>query len=154
MAFKKILAAVRSTKGHSPVLAKALELAKDEQARLMLYHCSEIDRSKDHPEQGLTTTQTDMDTYKDRLKNKSGGNPKTRAWLEGLCEQAKKNGIEARCLVEEGRPGRRIVELADRWEADLIVLGRTQRGSIADCLFGTVSDHVIHNASCSLLLIQ
>ncbi len=154
MAYTKILAAIRSTKRPSSVFTKALELAKDEQARLMLFHCTEVDRSKDHPEQGLTTTQIDMDTYKDRLKAGSSGNPTTRAWLEGLCEQAKKDGVEARCLVEEGRPGRRIVELAKRWEADLIVLCRTRRGSIADCVFGTVSDHVIHNASCSLLLIQ
>ena len=154
MAYTKILAAIRSTKRPSPVFAEALEMAIEQKARLMLYHCSEIDRSKDHPEQGLTTTQIDMDTYKDRLKTRSGGNPSSSAWLEVLCEKAKKNGVDARCLVEEGRPGRRIVELANRWEADLIVLGRTRRGSIADCLFGTVSDHVIHNASCSLLLIQ
>ena len=154
MAFSKILAAIRSTQGPSPVFAQALELARDEQARLMLYHCSEVDRSKDHPEQGLTTTQMDMDTYKSRLKSKNQAKPTTRAWMEGLCEQAKKSGVHAQCLVEEGNPGRRVIQLAKRWEADLIVLGRTRRGSLADCLFGTVSDYVIHHASCSLLLIQ
>lgn len=154
MTFSRILAAVRSTQEPSHVYTQALELAKNEKAQLMIYHCSEIDRSKGHPEGGLTTTQMDIDTYKDRLQLKSEGISTTRAWIDSLCEEAKKQGLQARCLVEEGQPGKRIVELAEHWKADVIVLGRTRRGSIADCLFGTVSDYVIHHASCSLLLIQ
>ena len=154
MTFHRILAAIRSTEEPSFVYTKALELAKDQQAKLMLYHCMESDRSKDHPERSLTTTQMDIDTIQDRLKSKRGGATLELAWIEGLAQDAKKQGIDTQWLVEEGGPGRRIVELAVHWKADLIVIGRTRRFSLTDCLFGTVSDHVIHHASCSLLLIQ
>jgi nucleotide-binding universal stress UspA family protein len=154
MTFTKILASIRSTEGPSPVFAKALELAKEQQAKLMVYHCRESDRTKDHPERSLTATQMDMDTIKNRLESKTKRSFPESAWIESLAVKARKQGVETKWLVEEGRPGKRIVQLAEQWHADLIVIGRTRRGSLVDTLFGTVSDHVIHHASCSLLLVQ
>lgn len=155
MGFKKILAAVRSTQGPSPVFEQALELAKNQDASLMIYHCMAAETLAEYEDRIVSVSTRDTakveKAFHDRLKE----NIEHRsAWLESLCNRAKKEGVKAQCLVEEGKIGNRITDLARSWEADLIVLGRTRRGSIADVLFGTVSDHVIHRARCSLLLVQ
>ena len=154
MAFKRVLAAVRSAQGPSPVFEKALEMAFEQNAKLMVFHSIESDRTKDHPERSLSTTQVDLERIKDVLSTHSGVVSPEKTWIESLGMKAKKRGVDVQWVTEEGRPGKQIVELSQRWKADLIVLGRTRRTSLSDTLFGTVSDYVIHHASCSLLLIQ
>ena len=154
MTFKKILAAVRSAQGPSPVFEKALELAIEHNAKLMVFHSIESDRAKNHPERDLTTSQVDLDSIKDVFSTRGGVSLPEKAWIESLGQKAKKQGVDVQWLTEEGRAGKQIVELSQRWKADLIVIGRTRRTSLSDTLFGTVSDYVIHHASCSLLLIQ
>jgi nucleotide-binding universal stress UspA family protein len=156
MAFKRILAAVRATQGQSQVFEQALEVAgKEEGAVLMLYHCLQTKTLAEYEDRIVTTAEMDMSrveqTFRDRVQSEI---EHRRAWLGQLCLQAKEKGVTARCVVEEGKPGPRIIEFAEHWKADLIVLGRTHRSSLVDCLFGTVSDHVIHSAKCSLLLVQ
>jgi nucleotide-binding universal stress UspA family protein len=154
MMFTRILAAVRNAQGPSPVFEKALELAIDQNAKLMVFHSIESDRTKDHPERSLAATQVDLSDIQNVLSTKGNTALPEKVWIESLSQKAKKRGVEVQWLVEEGRPGKQIVELSQRWKADLVVIGRTRRSSLSDALFGTVSDYVIHHASCSLLLIQ
>ena len=155
MNFQKILVAIGVTTRTSPILERAITLAKNEGAALMLFHCHEPQTMAEYEDHIVTLTELDVSRSQrsyERCVNGEIG--RLRSWLEELCDQAKKEGVAARSLVEEGKPGPRIVEHANHWGADLIMLGRTQRGSFADVLLGTVSDYVIHHASCSLLLVQ
>ena len=52
-----------------------------------------------------------------------------------------------------GRPEEEIVELAENWGADLIVVGSHGRGFIGR-MIGSVSDAVVHHAPCSVLVIR
>lgn len=53
----------------------------------------------------------------------------------------------------KGRPEKEIVELAEQWGADLIVVGSHGRGFFGRML-GSVSDAVVHHAPCSVLVIR
>ncbi len=55
--------------------------------------------------------------------------------------------------IIRGPPGKEIVELADEWGADLIVVGSHGYGFWGRIL-GSVSDAVVHLASCSVLVIR
>ncbi len=55
--------------------------------------------------------------------------------------------------VINGPPEKEIVEVAAEWRADLIVVGSHGRGLFGR-LLGSVSDAVIHNAPCSVLVIR
>jgi len=56
--------------------------------------------------------------------------------------------------VETGEPGLAIVAAAEEIGADVIVIGSRGRGAIKRALLGSVSSHVVHNASCPVVVTQ
>jgi nucleotide-binding universal stress UspA family protein len=44
--------------------------------------------------------------------------------------------------------------VARTWNADLIVIGRRGLRGLAEMFLGSVSNHVIHHAHCSVLVVQ
>lgn len=53
-----------------------------------------------------------------------------------------------------GAPDQEIVETAQSWNADLIVVGSHGRGFWGRAMLGSVSDAVIHQAPCSVLVVK
>lgn len=53
-----------------------------------------------------------------------------------------------------GSPDSRIVETAEEWNADLIVVGSHGYSRWERLLLGSVSDSVVHHAPCSVLVIR
>ncbi|NMG07783.1 universal stress protein [Brasilonema sp. UFV-L1] len=76
--------------------------------------------------------------------------------------EAKKYGVQTRCITSNGKPGEEICRLADEWKVDLLLLGSPdRRPSIAknlvdiDRLLGaSLSDYVRVNATCPVLLAR
>lgn len=54
----------------------------------------------------------------------------------------------------EGAPGQVIVEEAERWGADLIVMGSRGLGTWNRLLLGSVSSNVVHHAKCSVEIVR
>ena len=56
--------------------------------------------------------------------------------------------------VLDGSPQRVIVEKAESWGADLIVIGSHGYGFWSRALLGSVSSAVVHHAACSVLVVR
>jgi nucleotide-binding universal stress UspA family protein len=56
--------------------------------------------------------------------------------------------------VIDGSPQRVIVEQAENWSADLIIIGSHGRGFWSRTMIGSVSDSVVHHAPCSVLVVR
>jgi len=56
--------------------------------------------------------------------------------------------------VDMGRPAELILREAESWRADLIVVGSHGRGFWGRLALGSVSDAVLHNAPCSVLVVR
>jgi nucleotide-binding universal stress UspA family protein len=61
-------------------------------------------------------------------------------------------GIDSQ--VELGSPPQMIVEAAEAWGADLIVVGSHGHGFWGRLALGSVSDAVLHHAPCSVLVVK
>jgi len=61
-------------------------------------------------------------------------------------------GAEVRVL--EGEPGAAICRLAEELSARAIVVGSRGRGGLKRALLGSVSDHVVRNAPCSVVVTR
>ncbi len=117
---------------------QALESAQKEGASLMLLHCINSDN--------LSHLTPLIDA---EVKTEQG-----QGWLWPYCQKAKDQGIPAKCVCEVGQPGPSICGLAESWGANLIILGRRDDSGLAKMLLGSVSNHVVHNAPCSVLVIK
>lgn len=58
----------------------------------------------------------------------------------------------AETRIVRGAPGPALVGLADELGADAIVIGTRGRGGIKRALLGSVSDHVVRNAGCPVVV--
>lgn len=54
--------------------------------------------------------------------------------------------------IEVGSPPEKIKEIAERWHADLVVIGSQERFS--DTLFGSVSKATLSSCDCSVLIVK
>jgi nucleotide-binding universal stress UspA family protein len=62
------------------------------------------------------------------------------------------SGLAVEKAVAEAPPGAAIIEDADRFGADLIVVGARKKGPIAAALLGSVSIEIMDGAPCSVLV--
>lgn len=53
-----------------------------------------------------------------------------------------------------GSPERSICEIAQTWEADLIIVGSRGLTGIKEMFLGSVSNYVTHHAPCSVLIVR
>ncbi len=65
-----------------------------------------------------------------------------------------KDAVRYVSLREFGHAAAQIVRVAEREEADLIVLGSRGLNVLETLLLGSVSDHVVRHAHCSVLVVR
>lgn len=72
--------------------------------------------------------------------------------LEALVDDLKLDPLTAQ-RVEIGEPAHVVVDVAERYEAELIVVGTRGRGRVASAILGSVSSTVVSLASCPVLVV-
>jgi nucleotide-binding universal stress UspA family protein len=75
----------------------------------------------------------------------------TTARLRSICGEKK---IDITTEILFGSPESRIVETADEWKPDLVVVGSHGYSGWERLLIGSVSDSVVHHAPCSVLVVR
>jgi nucleotide-binding universal stress UspA family protein len=63
-------------------------------------------------------------------------------------------GLEVQPTSRLGPAGTEIVAEAREWSADLVVMGTRGRGAIKRVLLGSVANHVMHHAPCSVEVVR
>ena len=74
--------------------------------------------------------------------------------LKPLRAQALAQGVPVDAEVVIGHPAERIVIEAERWGADLIVVGHRGHGLMGHWLLGSVAKQVMHHATCDVLVAR
>ncbi len=69
-------------------------------------------------------------------------------------EKVKEEKITVHAHVVEGKPGPCIVNLAEELNAHLIVTGAHNRGTVARAFLGSVSNYVLNQADCQVLVVK
>jgi nucleotide-binding universal stress UspA family protein len=75
-------------------------------------------------------------------------------FAQELVTRGRTMGVVVDFLVWEGDPGEAIIDAAQAEGADMIVVGSHGRGAVGRFLIGSVSDHVVRNASCPVLVVR
>ncbi len=71
-----------------------------------------------------------------------------------MANRLQEAGLEARPERRDGDPAEQIVNVAESWEADLVVMGTHGRTGLRRLLMGGVARNVLHHAPCSVLIVR
>jgi nucleotide-binding universal stress UspA family protein len=150
---KKILVAVDLSTNNEKIVSEAILVAKAIGAKLMLIHVLSEDEDS-HPPYPLITEMgyyplnniifEDYETYE----------KKGLALLRSYTNRATAEGLETEFTQTVGNPGKMICDMAQNWEADLIVIGRRGHSGWNELVLGSVSNYVLHHARCSVFIVQ
>jgi nucleotide-binding universal stress UspA family protein len=146
--YERILVAVDGSAASARAVSHAIALGKAFGAQLRILHVVDMGWLAVGPELAI-------DTHGIAAARRAAGEKDLALALE----QARAAGLEPESrLVETGAPGQRlpaqIVEEAQAWRADLIVLGTHGRGGAERLFLGSVAEGVARRASVPVLLVH
>lgn len=144
MAYRNVLAAVDTTDEAEEVLKAAREMADDKKSTISVvtvlrpmadFYVSLYSILEDNAGIGIESKAVEQAT----------------AWLSDL---AKRNGIDASAVnVIIGTPAVEIRRMAEKLDADLIVLGTHGRHGLG-LMLGSTANAVLHGAPCNVLAVN
>lgn len=157
--FDKFLVAMDISDMAEEVFSTALDLAVKHNASLLLLHV--LSPEDDYSPFPIPSNLLDiypvvgndltLETWRQQWKDFECEGLKM---LEMRSAQAIQAGLKVESQQIYGSPARTICQLAQRSQVDLIVLGRRGRSGLSELLLGSVSNYVVHHASCSVLIVQ
>lgn len=77
-----------------------------------------------------------------------------KSMIEFVEQNFKNKGVEAKGVVVTGYAAEEILELAEKEQVDLIVMGTRGRKGLDLFLFGSVAEKVVKNATCPVMTIR
>jgi nucleotide-binding universal stress UspA family protein len=78
----------------------------------------------------------------------------TNQLVQRAAEQLARDGIRVETLVREGDPGTEIIQEAETWPADLIIVGSHGHHGLKRLLVGSVAHYVANHAPCSIEIVR
>lgn len=156
--YRKILVALDHSSLKTYLLAKAIGIAKLMKADLMIVHALSAyeEGSPGLPVRAYhsyypISDSIAWDTYQKRWESYEHEGIDE---LRKFAAEATAQGIKTEFTQTAGDPGRVICDVANSWQADLIVVGNRGRSGLSEFLLGSVSNYVMHHASCSVLVVH
>ncbi|HYK95094.1 MAG TPA: universal stress protein [Candidatus Dormibacteraeota bacterium] len=73
---------------------------------------------------------------------------------QDLVIRGRQAGVHVSFMIWEGEPGPSIVDAATSEQVDMIIVGSHGRGSVGRLFIGSVSEYVVRNASCPVLVVR
>jgi nucleotide-binding universal stress UspA family protein len=77
-----------------------------------------------------------------------------RAWLDDIVAGMTTHGRTIHTMVRHGRPASEIVFEADRFEADMLVVGARGHSAVERIFVGSVSSEVVDEARCPVFVVR
>ncbi|WP_017317636.1 universal stress protein [Mastigocladopsis repens] len=156
--FHKILVALDNSEIGQHIFDEALSLAKAVHGNVMLLHIlSPFDGGYLNPvllQPNGVYSNLHTEAVNKYMQQWEQLKQQRLDMLRSFAEQANKAGVITEFSQNLGDPGQVICEVARNWQADLIIVGRRGRRGLSEFFLGSVSNYVLHNASCSVLTVQ
>ncbi|HEY9888472.1 MAG TPA: universal stress protein [Candidatus Obscuribacterales bacterium] len=156
--YRKILVALDNTPYRGELIDQAIEMAKAMKADLMLVHALSAyeEGSPGLPLRAYHTYYPIADSiaWESYQKRWESYEQEGLEVLRKFAAEAMAEGIRTEFTQTAGDPGRVICDVADSWQADLIVVGNRGRSGLSEFLLGSVSNYVMHHAPCSVLVVH
>jgi nucleotide-binding universal stress UspA family protein len=144
MQFRHILAPTDFSEYSKKAVASALELAKKFGAKLSILHVVEL---PPYPVEGYVPPSLTA-TFIEDLEREASQE------LAQVVPEAEAAGVEVARLVAVGTPYRKIIDMAEGEQVDLIVMATAGRTGFSHLIMGSIAERVVRTASCPVLTIR
>jgi nucleotide-binding universal stress UspA family protein len=142
MIYNRIMVAVDGSNPSISALKEAIQLAKDQKAKLLIVHVAE----------DLYVGDTDLNAL---IAARRAQGHKILNEMKEIAQQSKVD-FETQLIGFKsfGRISEQIVEKAKTWPADVLVIGTHGRHGLSYLLIGSVAEGVVRIATTPVLLIR
>ena len=150
--YKKILIGIDGSEDAHKALKKVMDFYKEWQSQIVVFHSIEHHMVRPvFPAFGIGYTIPD-DSYSVYRREFRKASEKTLEEAKKIFEKA---GIPVETrLVEDEKPEDYANAMVKKENFDLVVLGGKGHHSKIGTLLGTVSNHVVNNADCDVLIVR
>ena len=143
--FSRILVAVDASPAADRALDFAIDLAKDNAAKLIILHVVlQCLYPVTHTEAGMLAPAV----FVSEMQAEGEG------VIRKAEQHAKGKGVDYECKMTQGVPADEIIRLATEQRVDLVVVGSRGLNEVRSFLFGSVSDRVCHHVKCPALIVK
>jgi len=139
----KLLVAVDLSDSTPIIVKKAEEIAKAFSAKVWILHNA-------MPEPDVLEFRADPQTARKALAKKFLGE---RRQIQEIAKRFRKAGLETTALLVRGITQETILKEASKLNVDMIVLGIHGRGAMYQLSMGSVSEGVLHQSLCPILVV-
>ena len=136
---EKILIPVDGSESSERALGKGIELANALKAKLIFLYVANVNQ---------LAVNSCLSSELLEAVNKAGDVVLTHA------EESTPDGIETERVMETGSPAPVIIDVAEECGIDLIVMGSRGLGLVKGVLLGSVSQYVVENAKCAVMVVK
>ncbi len=157
MAFHRILIGLDQSFQDSLVFRRALEQAKPHVSAMLIVHCLKADHSRnemspgEHSRDAIGLYETLRRVQQRRVENELH---RAQDTLQLYLEHANAKGIPTQIDCRVSQPEVRICQLAEQWNADLIVMGHREQGGMRKVGFESVTQYVLQRVGCSVMVVN
>lgn len=160
--FHRILVAIDQSDLAEHIVETAIAQAKATEGKVLLLHVLNVQEKGFPQSEGRTSGNYNPESFDAEAQSYE------RHWkiyeqmglnsLKAYTERAIAAGVEAEHTQQTGdlvgNAGETICAVAEKWKADLIVIGHRGLSGVQELIQGSVSNHVFHHAPCSVLSVQ
>lgn len=146
----KVLIATDGSKFAKAAIKKCCEiLAMDNEAEILIVSVAEIASAAGTEPFGVSgdfylTINNQMKKAADEHVSEA----------KNLVRKSLGDAVKIDTVVASGSPKSAIIEEAEKWGSDLIIVGSHGYGFFERMLIGSVSDAILHHAPCSVLVVK
>jgi nucleotide-binding universal stress UspA family protein len=137
--YKRILVPLENTDTDHAIVAHVRRLAKLSGSSVVFMHVAD----------GWAARNANQLTLRESEEMKAD-----REYLEKVCDELDREGIDADCLLAGGDPGKEIAAAAEREGCDLIAMSTHGHRFIKDVIYGSVANEVRHLSRIPVLLVR
>jgi nucleotide-binding universal stress UspA family protein len=141
---RRVLFASDFSPASRPAFAKAVEMARDLRADLVVAHVL----SRTLPVDGVYVTPGLWDTLRDSARAAA------QTELDRLARAARKRGVRATTVLREGVTADQLVRLASSQRAGLLVMGTHGRTGVSRLVMGSIATRVVATSRCPVLTVR
>ena len=139
----KLLVAVDLSESTEIIVKKAEEIAIALSAKLWIIHNAE-------PEPDFVEFVSDPLTARENLSRRFHAEHRQ---IQEIANRLRKSGLDTTALLVHGPTVEYILKEASELDVDMIVVGSHGRGAMYQLLVGSVSEGILHDSQCPILVV-